>query len=66
MTKREAAIVSAYTGFMIGEFHEMHVYVEKLLSRSVWTHEFANKRLMEEIREKAKNDFCSIKVVDEV
>lgn len=35
MTKREAAIVSAYTGILIGSFSDMHEYVEEKLQRSV-------------------------------
>lgn len=35
LTKREAAIISAYTGFMIGEFSEMHKYIEEKLQRII-------------------------------
>ena len=31
MTKREAAIVSAYTGVLIGDFNEMHRYIEEIM-----------------------------------
>lgn len=62
MTKNEAAIVSAYTGILIGEFSAMHEYVENLLGRPVLTHEFASKWLTEEIHKKAKEDFCAITV----
>lgn len=31
MTKREAAIVSAYTGYLIGEFKDYHAYVEEIM-----------------------------------
>lgn len=61
MTKEEAAIVSAYTGILIGEFSDMHEYVEKLLGRPVFTHEFGTG-LFEEIKEKSKVDFISITV----
>lgn len=62
MTKREAAIVSVYTGYLIGDFGEMHRYCEELLGRSVFTHEFASKDVVDEIHKKSKEDFCSIKV----
>ena len=64
MTSKEAAIVTAYTGIFVGNFPAFHEYVEKLLNRPVWTHEFANKELMEEIKDKAKNDFISLTVLD--
>lgn len=60
MTKRECAIVSAYTGILCGDFNEFHKYVEELLGRPVWTHEFANKELMKKIKELSKEDFCNL------
>ncbi len=39
MNKREAAIVAAYTGFLIGEFSDMHKYIEEIMGGSVFTHE---------------------------
>lgn len=65
MTKREAAIVSAYTGILIGNFSDMHGYVEEKLGRPIWTHEFASEKLFEEIKEKTKSDFISIKIEEE-
>ena len=60
MTKRECAIVSAYTGILCGDFNEFHKYVEEKMGRPVWTHEFANKALWEVIRELSKEDFCNL------
>lgn len=48
MTKREAAIVSAYTGILIGDFSDMHKYIEEKLDRAVWTPELAYKATQEE------------------
>lgn len=62
MTKHEAAIVSAYTGFMLGEFSDMHEYVEALLNRPVFTHEFASKTFAENLMCASKPDFVSIAV----
>ena len=60
MSKRECAIVSAYTGILCGDFNEFHKYIEELLNRPVYTHEFANKALWEVIRELWKEDFCNL------
>lgn len=60
MTKEEAAIVSAYTGILIGEFSDLHEYIEKILCRPVFTHELANKVVVAEIKEKSRNDFINI------
>lgn len=62
MTKREAAIVAAYTGYLIGEFSDMHEYVEKVMGRPIFTHEMASEGFMEELREKTKQDFITMEV----
>lgn len=61
MTDREKAIVMAYTGvaMLTGEkFGIFHKYVEDIMGRPIWTHEFAI--LAEEIKERAKPDFLKI------
>lgn len=63
MTKREAAIIMAYTGQVMltgDDFGIFHKYVENILGRPVYTHEFAYERVMDEIKEKSKNDFIDI------
>lgn len=58
MTKKEAAIVSAYTGYLIGSFSDMANYCEELLGRPIWSHQYPELR--DEIKEKSKEDFISI------
>ena len=60
MTKRECAIVSAYTGILCGDFSEFHKYIEEKMGRPVYTHEFAYKELWNVIRELSKEDFCNL------
>lgn len=55
MTRREAAIISAYTGVLCVSFDALQEYVEEILGRSVFTHEMAERA--EEIKEKSKKDF---------
>ena len=62
MNKREAAIVSAYTGYLIGDFSEMQKYAEEKLKRPIWTHELAREEIWNELREAAKPDFVSMRV----
>ena len=62
MTKKEAAIVSAYTGILIGEFLEFHKYIEKILNRPVFTHELDGWKIWIEIKEESKEDFFNITV----
>ena len=60
MTKHEAAVISAYTGIMIGSFSDMHEYVEKLFGYPVFTHMFANKEFTQQIKDKAFADFIKV------
>lgn len=64
LTKREAAIVSAYTGFLIGSFSDMHEYAEKIMGHPIFTHQFADESLVKKLREKTKKDFIAIPVED--
>lgn len=63
MTDREKAIVMAYTGtaMLVGEkLPIFHKYIEDILGRPVWTHEFADHSVWEEIKEKSKSDFLEL------
>lgn len=60
MTKREAAIITAYTGVFIGDVDELYKYVSEIMGRTVFTHEFG--RMADEIKEKAEKDFLALKV----
>ncbi len=60
MTKREAAIISLYTGFLIGSFSDMHAYAEEVMGSPIFTHQFANKDLVEKMKEKCKPEFMLI------
>ena len=63
MTKREAAIVSAFTGRLLGDFSDLHEYVEQIMKRPVFTHEMGSQAVSEEIKTRAKPDFVTIVVV---
>jgi hypothetical protein len=63
MNKKEAAIISAYTGYLLGEFSDMHKYIEEIMDRPVFTHEMASKGFMAELHDKSKNDFVNLEVI---
>ena len=63
MTKREAAIVSAYTRYLIGEFSDFQAYAEEIMGRPIFTHELPS--IADELNEKSKKDFMSIKIEEE-
>ena len=62
MTKREAAIVSAYTGCLIGEFSDFHAYAEEVIGRPILEHNFSS--VIKKVKDKNKNkiDFMNIKI----
>ena len=63
MTKRECAVVMAYTGTCmlagddLGIFYE---YVQKIIGKPIWTLELADKQMQDEIKERAKPDFLEL------
>lgn len=60
MTLQERLIVSAYTGVTMCDFAILHEYLEKLLERPIYTHELADEKVVNEIREKVKPDFIAL------
>lgn len=55
MTKKEAVLISAYTGFLLTQdFSDVHKFCEDLLGRTIFTHEFAQKEVQDEIQQKCK------------
>ena len=60
MTKKEAAIVSAFTGVLIGEFSEFHEYAEEIMGKEISTLEFADKEVMNKLKELSKPDFIKV------
>jgi hypothetical protein len=60
LTKRQSAIIGAYTGVTAGPFSAIHEYAEEVLGRPIWTHEFASRQVMEELKSASFDDFMSI------
>lgn len=61
MTDREKAVVMAYTGLVMltgNKFDIFHEYVEKIMGRPVFIHEFPTCE--KEIKERAKYDFLAL------
>lgn len=60
MNRREAAVLGAFTGVLMGPFNEMHEYIEEVMGRPVWTHEMGDRAFALELREAARADFLAI------
>ena len=55
MTREEAILLSAYTGFVLApDFSEVHKFCEDTLGHPIWTHEFADSCVQKEIQEKLR------------
>jgi hypothetical protein len=60
MNKREAAIVSAFTGYLLGDFSDMHKYAEEIMSGPIWTHQFGDKQFTKKLKAAAKPDYIDL------
>ena len=63
MTDQERAIVMAYTGVAMltgDKFPIFHKYIEDLMGRPVFTHELADEKIWDQIKEKSKEDFLGL------
>lgn len=60
LTKREAAVIGAYTGITMGSFGDIQEYADEVLGRPTWTHQFADAGFWEELKAAAKPDFLDI------
>ena len=60
MTKKEAAVITAYTGILIGSFSDFHGYAEKLVNHPIFTHQFGSKKMAKKIKQLSKQDFMEL------
>jgi len=66
LSKRQAVVVSAYTGVLLGSFEDLHKYAQVKLARPVWTHEFASTGFAEELRDASREDFLRLNPIGSV
>ena len=59
MTKRESAIITAYTGIGFGDalFSDFHKYVKEKFGHPIWTHEMADPHFWEKLKLLCADDF---------
>lgn len=63
MTRREAAIVSCYTGYYIGSMGEIYKYLSELVGRPTYTHEIP--AVLDKYHSRIRQDFVMLEVEDE-
>ena len=61
LTKDQAATIGAFTGILAGPWEDLHAYVEKIMGRQIWTHEFP--ALADDIKEAAREDFGDLAAI---
>lgn len=64
LTKEQAAIIGAFTGYLCGPFSDMHEYIERVMGRPVWTHEMAEVAFSAKLKAAVKQAFLSIVAVE--
>lgn len=60
MKRREGAVLSAFTGYMLCDFDVFHRYAEEIMERPIWTHEFGQESMANALKEKSTPEFMKI------
>ena len=60
LTVEQGIILTGYTGFLLAPMNDYHKAVEEKLGRPIWTHQFADKKVVKEIKEAFAEDFMAI------
>lgn len=60
LTKEQAAIIGLYTGITCGPFSDIHELAEKLIGHPVFTHQFADREMVEKLKELVRPDFLAL------
>lgn len=61
MTKEEAILLSAYTGFLlVPDFSDVHKFCEDTLGRPILTHEFRDQDVQKEIQDKLRSQIMEL------
>lgn len=62
ITRREAAIITAFTGICLGNFGDAQLYMEEVMERPIWTHQLADPKMWEAIKEASRADFLALEI----
>lgn len=60
INSHDRLVISAYTGFLMCDFNELHKFIERTLGRPVFTHELAAPDVLKLIQEKLKPEWLAI------
>ena len=65
MTSREAAIIGAHTGVLVGKQSDLNKYILDVLGRPVYSHDLVDN-LVQEIKQKSRDDFMNLTVDEDL
>jgi hypothetical protein len=61
ITRKQAAIIGAFTGVTCGPFEDIHEYVNSLPGfKGIMTHNFASNETAKRIKEASRDDFIAL------
>ena len=61
MTKQEAVLISAYTGYLLApDFSDVAEYCQKVLGRPIYTHEYADPDIQRELQDKLRPQIAEL------
>lgn len=60
MKKREALVITAYTGTLLCDFSDFQDFASEIIGRPIFTHEIAHEEISEELRKKTSKEFFEI------
>lgn len=60
ITKRNLAIIRAYTGYPIGKFDWYDDYAQEVFGRPIRSSEYGQDKFYEELKEKSKEDYFKL------
>lgn len=60
MKKREALVITAYTGTLLCDFSDYQDFVSEIIGRPIFTHEIAYEEISEELRKKTSKEFLKL------
>lgn len=59
-TYKQALVIMGYTGVSTIKFTEFHKDVQFRLGRAIYTHQFGDKSIVEEIKQAYREDFIAM------
>ena len=67
MNKREAAIITAFTGVLVGSPLDFHAYAEEKFGHSIMIHEMADAMFWDKLKKLSSDDFMDLNrnIIDE-